>query len=212
MADLGEPPKCFNTGCINKPQEGKKFDICARCKTVAYCGKECQKAHWKLHKSECKDKEPLLPSKGIKDHVDGAAYIAIHLEKQIFAYVRKQINTMQARLPKSRRWPTDKMLDKCVNDWVVRLRCDHIKVSIIEAEKCVTELSKRPLDISLVSVKDLEENVRDEIAAGSGKCLYVHIIKKDFEGFIPIHEGIKDEVSNRMMIHTGEDKKDSSKQ
>ena len=27
---------------------------CGRCKQVRYCGKECQVAHWKLHKGECK--------------------------------------------------------------------------------------------------------------------------------------------------------------
>jgi len=26
---------------------------CVRCKRVSYCGKECQKLHWKQHKREC---------------------------------------------------------------------------------------------------------------------------------------------------------------
>jgi hypothetical protein len=30
----------------------KLFD-CSRCKTVAYCGRDCQKQDWKTHKSEC---------------------------------------------------------------------------------------------------------------------------------------------------------------
>jgi hypothetical protein len=30
----------------------KLFD-CSRCKTVAYCGRDCQKQDWKMHKQEC---------------------------------------------------------------------------------------------------------------------------------------------------------------
>ena len=26
---------------------------CSRCKKVYYCGRECQKLHWKTHKEEC---------------------------------------------------------------------------------------------------------------------------------------------------------------
>lgn len=34
--------------------------MCARCKTISYCSRECQKQHWKAHKNECaeKNKEP----------------------------------------------------------------------------------------------------------------------------------------------------------
>jgi len=31
---------------------------CSRCKRVAYCSKECQKAHWKTHKPFCKPAKP----------------------------------------------------------------------------------------------------------------------------------------------------------
>ncbi|RYE20601.1 MAG: zinc finger MYND domain-containing protein, partial [Sphingobacteriaceae bacterium] len=32
----------------------KKTQRCARCQTVAYCSKECQKTHWDTHRSFCK--------------------------------------------------------------------------------------------------------------------------------------------------------------
>jgi len=32
----------------------KKLRTCGNCKTTAYCNADCQRAHWKEHKSECK--------------------------------------------------------------------------------------------------------------------------------------------------------------
>jgi len=40
---------CAANGC-NKPSD----HVCTRCKTLAYCSKDCQKKHWKsIHKHEC---------------------------------------------------------------------------------------------------------------------------------------------------------------
>ena len=35
---------------------------CTACSQVLYCGRECQKAHWKAHKSECKKRRELAAS------------------------------------------------------------------------------------------------------------------------------------------------------
>ena len=40
--------------CKKKETSLGEFMNCSRCKKVAYCGRECQKQHWKTHKSNCK--------------------------------------------------------------------------------------------------------------------------------------------------------------
>ncbi|KAK7924431.1 hypothetical protein PG985_006485 [Apiospora marii] len=44
--------KCRSCGKA-KTAAGGKLMQCARCKEVAYCSKECQKADWKKHRQEC---------------------------------------------------------------------------------------------------------------------------------------------------------------
>ena len=41
---------CANCGKV--AQKGSTFRKCAQCKAFAYCGIDCQKAHWKIHKKE----------------------------------------------------------------------------------------------------------------------------------------------------------------
>jgi hypothetical protein len=36
--------------CSNPPCEESAKSKCSACSTVAYCGIDCQKAHWALHK------------------------------------------------------------------------------------------------------------------------------------------------------------------
>ena len=42
---------CLNCGKIE--ETGVKFKKCGTFEGVVYCGRECQKAHWKEHKKEC---------------------------------------------------------------------------------------------------------------------------------------------------------------
>mmetsp|Transcript_27057 Transcript_27057/g.65659 ORF Transcript_27057/g.65659 Transcript_27057/m.65659 type:complete len:215 (-) Transcript_27057:92-736(-) len=46
--------ECRNPACPNPDTDPRKLKDCARCKQACYCSKECQVAHWKEHKVECK--------------------------------------------------------------------------------------------------------------------------------------------------------------
>ncbi|KAK8088301.1 hypothetical protein PG997_003262 [Apiospora hydei] len=52
MQDMAISEKCRSCG-KTKTATGGKLMQCARCKEVAYCSKECQKADWKKHRQEC---------------------------------------------------------------------------------------------------------------------------------------------------------------
>lgn len=44
---------CANPACDHFEVQCKEYKRCSKCKTVAYCGVECQKSDWKRHKAEC---------------------------------------------------------------------------------------------------------------------------------------------------------------
>lgn len=58
-ADLVGGPELLYDGksCMScgKGRDGEPVDLscCSRCKTVKYCGKDCQRLHWKFHKITC---------------------------------------------------------------------------------------------------------------------------------------------------------------
>mmetsp|Transcript_2923 Transcript_2923/g.4231 ORF Transcript_2923/g.4231 Transcript_2923/m.4231 type:complete len:242 (-) Transcript_2923:147-872(-) len=38
---------------LDGPTMGVTLSVCSRCKNVYYCGRECQRADWKVHKKHC---------------------------------------------------------------------------------------------------------------------------------------------------------------
>jgi len=51
--------KCGNPHCsVPKSRTPRKFMSCSRCRTVKYCGSDCQKAHWSVHKKICVQAAP----------------------------------------------------------------------------------------------------------------------------------------------------------
>ena len=54
---------CFNPFCPQNPFYQPNCKACGNCKMVWYCSKECQKAHWKIHKNECEESRNMRKSK-----------------------------------------------------------------------------------------------------------------------------------------------------
>ena len=48
---------CFNNDCAhrNEEVERSKLRCCSRCRSVNYCSRECQAAHWLVHKEFCEE-------------------------------------------------------------------------------------------------------------------------------------------------------------
>ena len=47
---------CANCSCSDagrKQTKTKPFKSCERCRVVFYCGRDCQRLHWKAHKKSC---------------------------------------------------------------------------------------------------------------------------------------------------------------
>ena len=52
---------CGNVGgCAAVETTLKEFARCGGCKKISYCSPNCQKAHWKQHKSACRAGHPVL--------------------------------------------------------------------------------------------------------------------------------------------------------
>lgn len=48
----------YCSNCMVKERDDEeKFKKCARCKVNYYCSRKCQKAHWPVHKHQCKEKK-----------------------------------------------------------------------------------------------------------------------------------------------------------
>ena len=56
--------KCDASNCPNKGIKTTK--TCSRCRIAKYCSKECQTAHWKIHKKDCSQPVPIERSLGGK--------------------------------------------------------------------------------------------------------------------------------------------------
>ncbi|KIK57168.1 hypothetical protein GYMLUDRAFT_263235 [Collybiopsis luxurians FD-317 M1] len=56
FAEKIPPRDCAYPACPKKSSgyDGRTLKICAKCKQVRYCSKECQKQHWSEHKQNCR--------------------------------------------------------------------------------------------------------------------------------------------------------------
>ncbi|TFY71191.1 hypothetical protein EVG20_g1802 [Dentipellis fragilis] len=76
--------------CSILPKDSTPFSRCSRCKSVAYCSKECQLAHWKTHKATCDEPAPVVPPAGPNEPVRGivVACEGDRMQRSIFTPVQ----------------------------------------------------------------------------------------------------------------------------
>eukprot|EP01104_Vermistella_antarctica_P007518 TRINITY_DN1848_c1_g1_i3.p1 TRINITY_DN1848_c1_g1~~TRINITY_DN1848_c1_g1_i3.p1 ORF type:complete len:265 (-),score=67.87 TRINITY_DN1848_c1_g1_i3:114-908(-) len=55
LSQRGFQRSCSQAACENKEEKFGEYKLCASCKMVCYCSRDCQKRAWKTHKLECPD-------------------------------------------------------------------------------------------------------------------------------------------------------------
>ena len=100
QVDLVEPGlRCHNTGCTNAAPSK-----CAGCKSVRYCSKTCQRAHWPTHKVNCKKAEAMAST---DVHETGRATNAVRIlpgpfsDRESLRYLVKEKREIMRRLGRS---------------------------------------------------------------------------------------------------------------
>ncbi|KAK4500212.1 hypothetical protein PRZ48_008398 [Zasmidium cellare] len=89
---MDQPPKA----CSNCWTASTDLKRCARCKTTAYCNRDCQHAHWKTHKEACSafanspsgDKNPFTA-------ISNGTFLHDRSEKQTFQLVIDAVRMRQ---------------------------------------------------------------------------------------------------------------------
>jgi len=76
LASQTKPGAPILKSCANCHTATPSTRVCGSCRTVSYCGKSCQVAHWPLHKGCCASshpdkKTPMMPQG--KENKEGAA-------------------------------------------------------------------------------------------------------------------------------------------
>ena len=154
---------------------------CVRCRTVYYCGRECQKRHWPMHKLECRDVETMKQM--VADIGSGAAAPAEDENKQDIlskqyccgiCLEEKDYMTNPVVLPCRhvfcypclRRY---QQLQRSVERWnhspptQHHSRCPYCRSEIYDVKKSIVEGVL--IHAARAGRKDLHENERNEYAA-----------------------------------------------
>lgn len=93
---------CHNAACAHHESADAKFALCARCKSVRYCSRACQKADWGSHKRMCCSEEQQaahvhdMPSRAsssgrTKEQLT-AGWMQAHLEDVYVGAARRRIS------------------------------------------------------------------------------------------------------------------------
>lgn len=95
--------RCSYLDC---PNAGKH--MCTRCEATFYCGKECQKAHWKRHKAVC-----VPPGQGQASTMNRAVFGSINSSRPPTAGHKKTMKAAMADLKKLKREDAEHFCSQC---------------------------------------------------------------------------------------------------
>jgi len=99
-----------NNVCLSCLKQVDRSKRCGKCKTALYCSKECQAAHWSVHKNICED------SNGVNSFLNLHSKAKNHLEQGNYVKSEKLYSKLLERVRKPD--PDQLMLD-IMNDLAI---------------------------------------------------------------------------------------------
>lgn len=74
--------QCGNSACPKRdsgpPAEGSSsvaLSVCSRCRTTAYCSRECQTASWPTHKANCQRQNYIIKFHLAPEHITNPSVV-----------------------------------------------------------------------------------------------------------------------------------------
>ncbi|CAF0869016.1 unnamed protein product [Brachionus calyciflorus] len=132
--------KCENLKCPLKFENNTKIFQCSKCKKIKYCSRDCQIAHWSLHKKDCKASNNEQRDISDNPRQEGASLITVKLpHNEIVEFESKTIDLKmlhrmhfdqedekqslilsRARMTSNRNLMSKKELDELINQLILR--------------------------------------------------------------------------------------------
>ncbi|KDR79804.1 hypothetical protein GALMADRAFT_241889 [Galerina marginata CBS 339.88] len=143
--------KCGNPECYARQRE-IELKACARCKSMRYCSRECQVAHWKSHKTSCNNNMGHVEEL-VKADADGflqgllpRGLTLLELDQKLEKWVKFHSNLLMAATIHALSLPKD----------IKRARTHLLRVKVVYRpdNNSVSAKAFRVYDASLITVEE----------------------------------------------------------